>query len=119
MQSWTMPVSRPFPHPTWNYVVKLQHAYGAINSMNQDAKLYKCKKFIKIMFQVYSNNKVEYNLLSMHWLRLKMNKSNTGMIRLHTKQTKYVKTMHKVINLKYQNFKTTILRNSVTDAPCN
>ena len=56
--------------------------------MNENAKLYKCKKFIKITFWVYSNNKVEYNLLSMDWLRLEMNKSNTGMIQLHNEQTK-------------------------------
>ena len=55
--------------------------------MNEDAKLYKCKKFIKIMFRVYSNGKAEYNLLSMHGLRLKMNISNTGMIRLHNEQS--------------------------------
>ena len=71
--------------------------------MNEDAKLYKCKKFIKTMFRVYSNNKAEYNLLSMHWLCLKMNKSNTGMIQLHNEQTKYVKMTHKMINIKYQN----------------
>ena len=37
----------------------------------------------------------------------------------NNEQTKYVKMMHKMINLKYQNFKTTILRDSVTDAPRN
>ena len=82
--------------------------------MNENAKLYKCKKFIKITFWVYSNNKAEYNLLSMHWLWLKMNKSNTGMIWLHNKQTKYVKTMHKNDKPKISKFKTTILRNSAT-----
>ena len=69
-----------------NYMVRPWRAYGTINSMNENAKLYKCKKFIKITFWVYSNNKAEYNRLSMHWLRLKMNKSNTGMIRLHNEQ---------------------------------
>ena len=109
--SWTMPVSRPFPHPTWNYVVKPWCAYGAINLMNEKAKLYKFKKFIKITFWVYSNNKVEYNLLSMHWLRLKMNKSNTGMIWLYNKQTKYIKMTHKMMNL---NIKTLKLQYSIT-----
>ena len=69
--SWTTPVSRPFPHPTQNYMVRPQRAYSAINLMNENAKLYKWKKFIKIMFWVYSNNKVEYNLPSMHWSWLK------------------------------------------------
>ena len=84
-----------------NYVVKPRCAYGATNSMNENAKLYKCKKFIKITFWVNSNNMAEYNLLSMHWLWLKMNKSNTGMIQLNNEETKYVKMTHKMINLKY------------------
>ena len=88
MRSWTMPISRPFPDPMRNYVVRPRRAYSAINSMNENADLYKCKKFIKITFWVYSNNKVEYNCLSMHWLQLRMNKSNTGMIRLLNEQTK-------------------------------
>ena len=40
-------VLRPFPHPMQNYVVRPQRAYGAVNLMNENAKLYKCKKFIK------------------------------------------------------------------------
>ena len=43
-------VLRSFPHPMRNYMVRPQHAYGTINSMNENAKLYKCKKFIKITF---------------------------------------------------------------------
>ena len=38
------------PQPTRNYVVRPRRAYGAINSMNENTKLYKCKKFIKITF---------------------------------------------------------------------